>query len=67
MILFNVKEFLGEFTFGRFLERENRFVCRVLVKNKERKAHLSDTGRLRELPLSSLQIPKGNLTIRSFI
>ncbi len=66
MILFNVKEFLGEFTFGQFLERENRFVCRVLVKNKERKAHLSDTGRLRELlkkgaPVVLSPNPKGKL------
>ena len=65
-VLLNVKEVLGELTCGEFLERENRFVCRVSVNGEERRAHLSDTGRLKELfrrgaPLVLSSNPKGKL------
>ncbi|MDO8636032.1 MAG: DNA/RNA nuclease SfsA [Dehalococcoidia bacterium] len=34
---------------GVFLERANRFVCRVEVEGRTEKAHLANSGRLREL------------------
>lgn len=49
MVLLNLKEYLGDFVEGRFLKRLNRFVVLVEVGKKVKKAHLSDTGRLKEL------------------
>ena len=40
---------LGELVEGEFVERVNRFVCRVKVREKETTALLRNTGRLREL------------------
>lgn len=36
-------------TSGRFVVRENRFVARVVINNKEEKVHVKNTGRCREL------------------
>ncbi|MEO2068126.1 MAG: DNA/RNA nuclease SfsA [Desulfurobacteriaceae bacterium] len=47
--ILNVKELLGDFSRGLFVERPNRFVGLVSVKGKIFKAHISDTGRLKEL------------------
>jgi sugar fermentation stimulation protein A len=47
--ILNVKELLGDFSQGLFVERQNRFVGLVSVKGKIFKAHISDTGRLKEL------------------
>ncbi|MCI7144909.1 MAG: DNA/RNA nuclease SfsA [Clostridiales bacterium] len=35
-------------TSGRFVVRENRFVARVVINNKEEKVHVKNTGRCRE-------------------
>ncbi|WP_456455168.1 DNA/RNA nuclease SfsA [Thermovibrio sp.] len=64
--LFNLKEYFGELLKGEFLERENRFTAKVLVEGSERKAHVADTGRLRELlkrgaPIILANNPKGKL------
>ena len=47
--ILNVKELLGDLTRGLFIERPNRFVGLVSVDRKILKAHISDTGRLKEL------------------
>ncbi len=64
--LFNVKEYFGELLKGKFLERENRFTAKVLVEGREARAHVADTGRLRELlkkgaPVILSHNPKGKL------
>ena len=50
--ILNVKELLGDLTRGLFIERPNRFVGLVSVDRKIFKAHISDTGRLKELLVS---------------
>ncbi len=64
--LFNLKEHFGELLKGEFLERENRFTAKVLVDGRKARAHVADTGRLRELlkkgaPLILAHNPKGKL------
>ncbi len=61
-----LKEFFGEPTEGTFIERENRFTAKVLVKNEIKRAHISDTGRLEDLlvfgvPALLSPNPKGKL------
>ncbi|ADU97304.1 sugar fermentation stimulation protein [Thermovibrio ammonificans HB-1] len=62
----DLKEEFGQLTFGTFVERLNRFVVLLLVNGELKKAHLSDTGRLRELlvegaPLLLAPNPRGKL------
>jgi len=69
MVLLNLREFLGDFLKGRFLKRLNRFVVLVEVDGKVKKAHLSDTGRLRELLVEGAPVllspnPRGKLDFK---
>lgn len=62
----NVKELFKELTFASLIERINRFCALVRTKTGVRKAHISDTGRLKELflpgsPLLLAENPKGKL------
>jgi len=64
--ILNVKELLGDLTRGLFIERPNRFVGLISVDRKIFKAHISDTGRLKELLVSGARVllagnPKGRL------
>jgi len=64
--LLDLKEEFGELLTGTFVERLNRFVVLVKIGGELKKAHLSDTGRLRELltpssPLLLAPNPKGKL------
>jgi sugar fermentation stimulation protein A len=64
--ILNVKELLGNLTRGLFIERPNRFVGLVSVEEKIFKAHISDTGRLKELLTSGTKTllaenPEGKL------
>ena len=66
MVLINLRSYFGSFTEGRLLRRINRFVVLVEVNGKERRAHLSDTGRLGELlkegaPVLLAPNPRGKL------
>ena len=46
----------GELVEGEFLERINRFVCRVKVGGKETTALLRNTGRLKELLIKGRKV-----------
>ena len=46
----------GELVEGEFLERVNRFVCRVKVGKEETTALLRNTGRLRELLVEGAKV-----------
>jgi len=48
LILFNLKT-LGELTTGSLIKRHNRFLATAQVKNKIKKVHIADTGRLEEI------------------
>ncbi|WP_457681023.1 DNA/RNA nuclease SfsA [Thermovibrio sp.] len=65
----DLKEEFGSLFEGRFVERLNRFTALVKWRNSLRKAHVSDTGRLRELllpgaPLLLASNPKGKLDFK---
>ncbi|GAB6075522.1 DNA/RNA nuclease SfsA [Desulfurobacterium crinifex] len=64
--ILNVKELLGDLTQGLFIERPNRFVGLISVDREIFKAHISDTGRLKELLVPGARTllagnPKGRL------
>ncbi len=66
MVLVNLRSYFGSFTEGKLLSRLNRFVVLVEVNGEERRAHLSDTGRLGELlkegaPVLLAPNPRGKL------
>ncbi len=46
----------GEFYKGVFLERLNRFVAKVKVKEEEHLAHIPDPGRMKELLVPSVEV-----------
>ena len=48
MILFDLKS-LGQLTIGFLIERKNRFLATAKVKDKIKKVHIADTGRLEEI------------------
>ena len=54
--ILNLKEVFGEFSHAVFVERENRFVGRVLLGGKLFTCHISDTGRLRELLTNGAEV-----------
>jgi sugar fermentation stimulation protein A len=69
MVLVNLQEVLGPFTSGKFVRRLNRFVVEVDVDGQLEKAHLSDTGRLKELLVPSSPVllapnPKAKLSYK---
>jgi sugar fermentation stimulation protein A len=69
MVLVDLQEVLGPFTPGTFVRRLNRFVVEVEVDGQLKRAHLSDTGRLKELLLPSSPVllapnPKGKLNYK---
>ena len=43
---------------GQFIERPNRFVAYVNINGKREKVHVKNTGRCRELPMTSWQLKK---------
>jgi sugar fermentation stimulation protein A len=67
--ILNVEEALGTLTPGVFIFRENRFTAAVKVGGKIFKAHVADTGRLKELliegsPVMLAPNPKGKLDFK---
>ncbi len=67
--LLNVENYLGPLTYGTFKERINRFTVKVDVEGREFLAHLSDTGRLKELltpgsPVALALNPRGKLDFK---
>ncbi len=67
--ILNVEEALGTLMPGVFLFRENRFTAAVKVSGKIFKAHIADTGRLKELLLKGSPVvlapnPKGKLDFK---
>jgi sugar fermentation stimulation protein A len=69
MKLLSLKDYLGELKEGEFLSRANRFSAEVLIGGEVKKAHVSDTGRLRELltpgtPVLVAQNPRGKLDFK---
>ena len=61
-----MRELLGELTLGTFIERVNRFCAVVRTKGKICRAHISDTGRLKELLIPGAKVllaenPSGKL------
>ena len=64
--LFNLKEHFGRLIPAEFVDRVNRFVVLARTEGEIRRAHLSDTGRLKELltpssPLLLAPNPRGKL------
>ncbi|HIP84243.1 MAG TPA: DNA/RNA nuclease SfsA [Methanothermococcus okinawensis] len=55
MKLMDLKE-LGNIEVGRFIKRENRFLGKILVDNRERSCHIADTGRLRDILVKNREI-----------
>jgi len=53
--LMDLKE-LGNIEVGRFIKRENRFLGKILVDNRERSCHIADTGRLRDILVKNREI-----------
>ncbi len=66
MVILNLKEDFRSFTRGKFLERPNRFTVLVEAEGSVKKAHISDTGRLKELLVPGADVllspnPRGKL------
>jgi sugar fermentation stimulation protein A len=64
--LLSLRELFKELTFGTLVERVNRFSAVVKTDSGVKKAHISDTGRLKELltfgaPLLLAENPRGKL------
>ncbi|WP_187647459.1 DNA/RNA nuclease SfsA [Nitrosophilus labii] len=55
MILFDLKS-LGQLTTGFLIVRKNRFLATVNVKDKTKKVHIADTGRLEEILTPSREL-----------
>ena len=67
--ILSLEKALGPLTPGVFLFRENRFTAYVKVSNSVFKAHVSDTGRLKELLIEGREVllsanPNGKLDFK---